>query len=134
VETGALARVAGRTGRIDQGDQSVPVAVVADLANALEVPGGRSLAPDLPAAAAVEVDLSRLERELQRLLVHVGEGQDLAGAGVLHHARHQAPLVEADLRRVSRRLHDHRAIVRIARQGPEGAASAGQAGSFKARL
>jgi hypothetical protein len=107
--------VTGRSGRLDESDESVAIAVVADLANALDVARGCSLAPDLVPAAAVEVDLAGLQREQQGLFVHVREGEDLARAGVLHHAWDEPPLVKADLRRVSRGLHDHRAIVRIGR-------------------
>ena len=89
--------MAGGAGRLDQRDERVAVAVVAELAQPLEVAGGRALVPDLLAAAAVEVHLPRLQGQAQRLLVHVGEGQHLAGAGVLHHARDQPALVEAHL-------------------------------------
>src|SRR5204863_4013739 len=76
------------------------------------------------AAAAIEVDLAAIERQPQRLLVHVRNRQHLTRAGVLHHAGHEPALVEAHLRRVSGGLHDHRAIVRTPAWAPEGAASA----------
>src|SRR4029079_3423462 len=110
-----LAGVTGRPGRINQRHEGVAVAVVADLANVLNVPRARPLAPDLAPAAAVEMDLASLEGELQRLLVHVGEGEHLAGAGVLHHARHEAALIEAHLRCISGGPNCHRAIVRTTR-------------------
>ena len=88
--------MAGGPGGLDQRDEGVAVAVVAQLPHALDVARGLALVPDLVAAAAVEVDLAGLEREPQRLLVHVGERQHLARARVLHHARHEPALVEAD--------------------------------------
>ena len=47
VKARALTRVARGTRRIDQGDERVAVAVVADLAHALHVARGLALVPDL---------------------------------------------------------------------------------------
>ena len=97
VEARALAGVARGAGGIDERDQRVLVAVVAERPHAHRVAGGLPLAPQLAARAAPEVHLARLPRAREGLLVHVGEREHLAGARVLHHARHEALVVEADL-------------------------------------
>src|SRR5829696_605696 len=102
VEAGALARVAGGTARLDESEDSVAVAVVAELSQPQRVPRGLPLAPDLLARAAVEVKLAGLDGEPQALLVRVGQGQDLAAGEVLRNARHQAFLVKRDLLEHSR--------------------------------
>src|SRR6185437_16548495 len=53
-----------------------------------------ALVPQLLAAAAVEVDLARPPGERQRLGVHPGQREDLAGMPVLHDARDEPALVE----------------------------------------
>ena len=55
VEAGALARVAGGAGRLDQRQQRVGVAVVAQRAQPLDVARGLALVPQLLARAAPEV-------------------------------------------------------------------------------
>ena len=50
-----------------------------------------------PPRTTPEVHLAGLARARQRVGVHVRQRQHLAGAGVLHHARHQAVGVEGDL-------------------------------------
>ena len=55
VEAGALAGVAGRAGRLDQRQQRVRVAVVAQRAQPLHVARGLALVPQLVARAAPEV-------------------------------------------------------------------------------
>ena len=97
VKAGPLAGVARRTGRLDQRQQRVAVAVVADRPDRLRVARRRALVPQLLARAAEEVHLARLARAPQRLGVHVGERQHLAGAPVLDDARDQPALVECDL-------------------------------------
>src|SRR2546421_5423219 len=98
VKAGPLARMASGSRRLDERQQRVPVAVVADRLHRLSVAGRGALVPQLLARAAVEVDLAGLPREPQRLGVHVRERQHLAAAPVLHHAWNQALLVECDLR------------------------------------
>ena len=56
----------------------VGVAVVAELPQAQHVARGLSLAPDLLARPAPEMDLAGLERERERLVAHVGQRQHLA--------------------------------------------------------
>ena len=75
--------MAGGPGRLDQGDDRVAVAVVAELAQAHHVPRGFAFVPELLPRAAVEVELAGLERQPQGLLVRVGERQDLAAGEVL---------------------------------------------------
>ena len=97
VKAGPLAGVARRAGRLDEREQRIRVAVVANRLQRLGVARGLALVPLLLARAAVEVHLAALARATQRLRVHVREGQDLAGPPVLDDARHQAALVECDL-------------------------------------
>ena len=63
VKAGPLAGVAGGPGRLDQREQRVAVAVVADRLDRLRVPGRRALVPQLLARAAEEVHLARLARQ-----------------------------------------------------------------------
>src|SRR5207248_6228316 len=83
--------------RIDEGEDGVAVAVVAQGLHPLRVAGRRALVPQLGARAAPEPGLARSDGVLERLAVHVGERQHLTRAPVLHHARHEALAVEADL-------------------------------------
>src|SRR5215211_4523694 len=89
VEAGALARVAGRPGGLDEHEDRVLVAVEADLLDALDVARRGALVPQLLARARPEPRLAGLARAPERLVVHVGEREDLAGAGVLDDARKQ---------------------------------------------
>ena len=89
VEAGALAGVAGRAGGLDEREHGVEVAVEAQRLHRLRVAGGRALVPQLVARAAVEMHLAGLARALQRLVVHVGQRQDLAGGPVLDDAGHE---------------------------------------------
>ena len=98
VEARALAGVARRPGGLDQREQRVAVAVVADRLDGLRVARGRALVPQLGARAAPEVQLAGPPRRGQRLGVHVGEREHLAGAPVLDHAGHEALLVVGDRR------------------------------------
>jgi hypothetical protein len=86
VEATALTRVAGGAGRLDQRQQRVLVAVVAQRLEAHDVAGGLPLVPQLLTRARPEPDLAGLARAPLRLLVHVGEREHLAGAGVLDYA------------------------------------------------
>ena len=52
--------------------------------------------PKRLAGTAEEIHLTRLPGQSQGLGVHVGQGQNLAGAPVLNDARDQAALVECD--------------------------------------
>src|SRR4051794_34221913 len=96
VKARALAGVARRAGGLDEREHRVGIAVVAQRLHGLSVAGRRALAPQLVAGAAVEVELAGFAREPQRLLVHVREREDLAGAPILDHARHEASLVEVE--------------------------------------
>ena len=96
-EARALPRVAGGTGGFDEGEHGVVVAVDAQGLDGLRVAGRRALVPQLVARAAEEVQLARLAGQAQRFFVHVGEGQDLAGAPILDDARDEAPVIEAQL-------------------------------------
>ncbi len=96
VEAGEVAGVAGGAGLLDEGEQGVAVAVVAQLVDLLEVARGGALVPVLVARAAEEPGGAGLERPAERLGVHVGEHEDLAGGPLLDDARHEAPGVELD--------------------------------------
>ena len=95
-EAGALARVAGRPGRLDEREQRVAVAVDAQRAQLLHVAARRALVPQLVARAAPVVHLAGGARALERLRVHVRERQDLARPPVLRDARDEAAVVERD--------------------------------------
>ncbi len=97
VEAGPLAGVTGGSRGLDERQQGIAVAVDPQCAERLGVPRGRALVPELLARAAEEMHLPRLPGEPQRLGVHVRERQHLAGAGILHDAGHEAPLVKNDL-------------------------------------
>ena len=96
VEAGALARVAGGPGGLDEREQRVAVAVVADRAHRLGVAGRRALVPQLLPRAAPEVQLAGRARARERLGVHVGEREHLARVPVLDHAGHEALRVVGD--------------------------------------
>jgi hypothetical protein len=91
------AGVARRAGRLDQREQRVGVAVVADRLDRLGVARGGALVPQLLPRAAEEVHLAALPGQAQGLGVHVGQRQDFAAAPVLHDARHQAAFIEGDV-------------------------------------
>src|SRR5215210_2621335 len=96
VEARALARVAGGAVRLHEREDRVGVAVVAQRPDGLDVAGGRPLVPQLVARAAPEVRLPPLLRGGERLRVHVGEGEHLARAPVLHDAGREPALVPGD--------------------------------------
>ncbi len=97
VEAGALARVAGRAGGLDEREQRVAVAVDAQRADLLDVAGRRALVPQLVAGAAPQMQLAGLAGPVDGLGVGVGEHQDLAAGPVLDHDGYQPALVEGDL-------------------------------------
>ena len=97
VKTRARAGVAGGAAGLDEGEQSVAVAVQAQPPDGLRVAGGRALVPLLFARAAVEVQLARVLGAAQGLGVHVGQREHLARAPVLDDAGHEAALVEGDV-------------------------------------
>ena len=94
-EAGALAGVAGGAGGLDQREHGVGVAVEAQRLDRLRV-ARRSRPCATARRASGCTGAARRSRALQaqRLLVHVGERQHLAGAPVLDDARHEAALVE----------------------------------------
>src|SRR3954453_13797681 len=104
VEARARAGVAGGAGGLDEGEERVAVAVEAQGPDRLGVARRGALVPLLVARAAVEVQLAGVPGALEGLFVHVGEGQDLAGAPVLDDARDESALVEGDVGRVEHGL------------------------------
>src|SRR5436305_6708387 len=96
VEAGALAGVTGGPGRVDEREESVGVAVVAQPPDLLHVARGLALVPELLPGAAEEVRLTCRARAREGLLVHVGEREYLARERVLNDARHESVLVEGD--------------------------------------
>src|SRR5919107_683627 len=86
-EAGALTRVTGRAGRVDERDHGVAIAVDAKRVYPLDVARGLALVPELAARAAEQMDLARRPCALERLGVHVREREHLASRGVLDHAR-----------------------------------------------
>src|SRR5580658_6541785 len=81
---------------LDAQQQRVAVAVDPQLARVLDVPRGVALAPELLAAAAPVPDAPGLDREAERLLVHVGDAQHAVRVGVLDDDGHEPRRVEAD--------------------------------------
>ena len=71
---------------LHEGEQAVAVAVNAQRAHRLHVAAGFALVPRTLARATPQVQLARLARARERLLIHVGEHQHLSGAPVLHDA------------------------------------------------
>src|SRR4051794_27413657 len=86
VEARALAGVAGGSGRLDEREDRVLVAVEAQLLHALDVAGRLPLVPQLLARARPEPHLARRAGALERLVVHVRQREHLAGARVLDYA------------------------------------------------
>ena len=66
------------------------VAVQPRREHALHVAAGAALVPELATAAAPEMRLAGGQRGGERLGVGVGDHEDLAAGGVLHHAGHEA--------------------------------------------
>src|SRR4051794_28069138 len=83
VEAAALAGVAGRALLVDQQQQGVAVAVQPDVAAPLPGTGGLSLPPVLLAAARPVGGPAGAEGAVQRLVVHPGDHQHLAGVVLL---------------------------------------------------
>src|SRR3954454_2304317 len=107
VEAGALAGVARRALLVDEEQQRVAVAVQPDVAHPLAVAGGLPLDPVLAAAARPVRRPPGRERAAQRLVVHPGEHQHLAGVVLLDDGGDEAGRVAAQQRRdrgVERRL------------------------------
>src|SRR5438445_3453660 len=88
-EAGHSPGMTGRACRLDPEQHCVSVTVDPGLDDVHPVPGGSALLPE-PARARVEPRAPGLARLRPRLLVHVGEHQDLARVGILDHGRHQA--------------------------------------------
>src|SRR4051794_21671946 len=83
VEAGALAGVAGRPLLVDEDQQRVAVAVQADVADPLAVPGGLALHPVLAPAARPVGGPARGQGAAQRLVVHPGDHEHLTGVVLL---------------------------------------------------
>src|SRR3954468_19504655 len=96
VEARALARVTGRTAGLDEREQRVGIAVVAQLADRLDVAAGLTLVPQLASRAAPEPGLAARLGAFERLAVHVREREHLTGVPVLDDDRREAALVEGD--------------------------------------
>ena len=113
-EARALARVARGPSGSHERDQRVAVAVHSEFFERERVAGSLAFPPQLLPRAAPEMDLTGLAREAVCLLVHVGEGEDLAGARVLDDARDE-PLRVVVNRLLFRRFR-HRGILRAAQR------------------
>src|SRR3981081_351102 len=84
---------------MDLDEKRVGVAVRNELDEMKDVSARLAFLPELVARAAVEVDLARPQRRVERLAVHVREHEHRACGGVLHDRGDQPALVEADLLR-----------------------------------
>src|ERR687886_3019849 len=89
VEAGALAGVAGRALLVDEDQQRVAVAVQADVAHPLAVPGGLPLHPVLAPAARPVGGPAGGQGAAQRLVVHPRDHEHLAGVVLLDHGGDQ---------------------------------------------
>src|SRR5205085_6737681 len=107
-EAGLRPRVTRGTRRIDAHQHRILIAVELHGLDPLRVAAGLALHPELIAAAAPEGRLASRERLVERLAVHPGEHQHLAGGGILHDRRHQAVLIEFDVH-VGHRIGNPRA-------------------------
>ena len=83
-EAGVRAGVAGRADLLHGDQQRVAVAVQRHRPHVLVVAGGRALHPVLPAAARPVGGPAGGQRAMQRLVVHPGEHQHVAGAVLAH--------------------------------------------------
>src|SRR3712207_8864366 len=87
VEAGPLAGVAGRALLVDEEQQRVAVAVQADVADPLAVPGGLPLHPVLAPAARPVGGPAAGQGAAQRLVVHPGDHEHLTGVVLLEIGR-----------------------------------------------
>ena len=72
---------------VDLYQQSVVIAIKRDFVNGLEMSGGFTLKPELLTRTAKKTGLSALQCLLKRLLIHIGEHQNLAVLVVLDNCR-----------------------------------------------
>ena len=85
---------------VDLQDDAVLVAVNKYLLDLLDVPGLLALLPELFARPAVVGGRACCDSLLQRLLVHTGDHQDLAGLGILGNCGNQTIGVKFRLERI----------------------------------
>src|SRR5262245_39406356 len=89
-EAAPIALVAGGARLLDLHEHAVAVAVDVDLLHVLHVTRALSLDPELVPRRAPVRGATGPERVMPGLRVHVGDHQDLAGAGVLRDRRDEA--------------------------------------------
>src|SRR6202042_2774406 len=89
VETGPVAGVAGGPGLVHLDQHHVAVAVERDRLHPLGVARGLTLDPVLLPAARPVGAPARVQRAMQRLIVHPGQHQHLAGVVLLGDSRYQ---------------------------------------------
>src|SRR3569623_819333 len=96
VETRATAGVASAAARLRNANpHGVLIAIHPHLDDALAVAGGLALAPQLPARAAVVPGVAGLNGLAQRLVVHVGDHQNVAALRIGRDTGHKASRIEA---------------------------------------
>src|SRR3569623_1608 len=95
VEAGVPSGVAGAAGLLDANPHRVLIAIHPHLDNALDMTRRLTFAPQLLARAAEVPGVAGLDGPAQRLIVHVGDHQHVARAGVGRHAGHKPGRVEA---------------------------------------
>src|SRR5215470_8697665 len=91
------------THRLGFNEHRIVIAIQADLDDLLEISGGRPLVPELPAAAAPEVSFPFLDREFERFLIHVCDGEHFTSTRILYHSGDQA--VGSELRILEYLVH-----------------------------
>ena len=97
IKTRLVTRVACRARRLDEREQTVGIAVVAQLLELLDVATGLALVPEFLAAARPEPRRALLERETHRFGVHPRHHEHVFGHRVLHDARDEALVVVHEL-------------------------------------
>ncbi len=90
----------GAADLLDLHEEGVGVAVHEDLFDELDVPGGLPLHHDTPVGTAVKVGLAGFKGPLERLAVHVGEGEHFTGLVILTYDRDESAVIPLERFRV----------------------------------
>jgi hypothetical protein len=97
IEAGRITIVTDSANLAHEKQQAILFAIDADLVDHLLVTRCLAFAPECVAAAAPVVRPAGFEREAKRVLVHVGQHQNIAGHGVLDDHRRQTVGAEANI-------------------------------------
>ena len=102
-------------GDLDPEQDSILVAIRQDFLDGLEIAGALALLPDFSAGARVIVHVAGLERQPERLGIHVRNHQQLAIMCIRHDRGDQAMRIE--FRRKGRTLFEHGLVTGRFRKG-----------------